>query len=131
MTDTPEKGSTRTVTQRPEHAPPRGKFSDEITADTLLAAYVDRMTSVSFTEEAKSTLLLEAKQYAVDLRSMAHLRQRADRNAEKTLRSHVLDSAYFLRRQREEPLKVLADWCKWIGFTWLGLVAHFFFNVSA
>jgi hypothetical protein len=74
----------------------------------------------NYTDEAKSTLLFEIKQYAQDVVVVTRMRRRADRNAEKILRSHVLDSASFLRNKKEDLGDKLADWSKWIGFTFIG-----------
>ena len=74
----------------------------------------------NYTDEAKSTLLFEIKQYAQDVVAITRMRRRADRNAEKILRSHVLDSASFLRNKKDDLGDKLADWSKWIGFTFIG-----------
>jgi hypothetical protein len=92
----------------------------EIEKDLMLAAYVDQLAPANYTEEAKSTLLFEIKQYAQDVVALTRMRRRADRNAEKILRSHVLDSASVLRNKKDDLVDKLADWSKWIGFTFIG-----------
>jgi hypothetical protein len=102
---------------------------DAIKTDALLAAYVERFADDSFTPEAKAEVLSEMKHYAVDLRNMAQLRRRSDGRAEKVLKRHVADSAASLRNARESPLKMIADWCKWTGFAFLGFAVTQFNNV--
>lgn len=90
----------------------------------LLASYVDHLAPKTYTDAAKSTLMFEVKQYAEDVVAVTKMRRRADRNAENILRSHVLDSASFLRNKREDAGDMLADWCKWIGFLFAGLAIN-------
>src|SRR5258708_28452804 len=103
--------------------PPSGvteRIGEALAAESLLAVYIDRMAPDSFTDEAKAAMLAETKQYSVDLRNMTQIRQRADRNAEKALKRHVLDSPAALRRQVDSPSKIIANWVKSIGLPSLG-----------
>ena len=92
----------------------------EVEESLLIATYIDRLVPDNYTDEAKSTLLFEIKQYTEDVVAITGMRRRADRNAEKILRSHVLDSASFLRNKKDDLGDKLADWSKWIGFTFIG-----------
>jgi hypothetical protein len=102
----------------------------EVEKDILLTTYVDRLAPLNFTDEAKSTLVFEVKQFAQDVCSVTKMRRRADRNAEKVLRNHVIDSASFLRNKRENLLDAVADWSKWIGFTFLGFTVQQWIHVQ-
>jgi len=92
----------------------------EVERDLLLGVYVDQLAPANYTEEAKSTLLFEIKQFGQDVVSLTEMQRRADRNAEKVLRSHVTDSASFLRNKKDDLGDKLADWSKWVGFTFIG-----------
>ena len=96
----------------------------EVERDLLLAAYVEQLAPANYTEEAKATLLHEVKVYAQDVVSLTRMRRRADRNAEKVLRSHVDDSASVLRNKRDDVVDKLADWSKWVGFTFVGFAVQ-------
>jgi hypothetical protein len=110
----------------------KGQINESpITTDALLAAYIDRIASENFTVEAKSAMLTEVRQYALDLRNATQIRRRSDRKAERALKSHVDDCAAFLRNNEEQPGKIFADWCKWIGFAFFGLTVQQFINVHA
>jgi hypothetical protein len=122
MTESKEDAS---LTQSPEapastHSERVNVGAAEVEKDLLLATYVDQLAPTNYTEEAKATLLFEVKQYAQDIVSLTRMRRRADRNAEKVLRSHVTDSASFLRNKKDDLVDKLADWSKWIGFTFIG-----------
>jgi hypothetical protein len=116
---------------------PKADNASETTVDKrvderlLLATYVDRSTPPSFTEEAKSQILYEMSEYAEELTSLAGIQRRADGNAEKVLRRHVADSAGSLRRKSDGPADRAADWCKWIGFTWLGLTVSQYIHIKS
>lgn len=92
-----------------------------VTAETLLASYVSRVSTSRYTDEANACLLLEAKAYIADMCNVAEVKRRADRNVEMVLEPHVSDAATDLRNKRDDPWKTVADWCKWIGFFILGL----------
>jgi hypothetical protein len=92
----------------------------EVEKDLLLATYIDNLAPANYTDEARSTLLYEVKQYAQDVVAVSRMQRRAQRNAEMILRSHVLDSASFLRNKKNDLGDKLADWSKWIGFTFIG-----------
>jgi hypothetical protein len=98
--------------------------TEKVEERLLLATYVDHLAPDNYTEEAESTLLFEVRQFAEDVVAVTRMRRRADRNAEKVLRSHVLDSASFLRNKKEDLGDKLADWSKWIGFTFVGLAIN-------
>ncbi|SRR6266487_1389588 len=98
--------------------------------DLLIAAYIDQITPSNFTGEAKSTLLFETKQYAQDVCSLTSIRRRADRNAERVLRRHVLESVDFLRNKENSLRGFVADWCKWIGFAFLGFAVQQWINIK-
>jgi hypothetical protein len=110
---------------------PSGGADEEVTKSLMLGAYIDRFAPPNFTEEAKSQLLYEVKEYVDDLNSLAGMQRRADSNAEKVLRRHVSDSAASLRRNSSGPADRAADWCKWIGFTWLGLTLAQYIHVRS
>jgi hypothetical protein len=59
------------------------------------------------------------------------MRRRADRNAENILRSHVLDSASFLRNKKEDLGDKLADWSKWVGFTFIGFAVSQWIHIRS
>lgn len=103
----------------------------EVEERLLLATYVDRVVPDNYTEEAKSTLLFEIKQYAEDVVVITRMRRRADRNAEKILRSHVLDSASFLRNKKDDLGDKLADWSKWVGFTFVGFAVQQWIHINS
>lgn len=97
----------------------------------LLATYVDYLAPDNYTEQAKSTLLYEVKQYAEDVVAITRMRRRADRNAERILRSHVLDSASFLRNKKDDLGDKLADWSKWVGFTFVGFAVQQWIHINS
>jgi hypothetical protein len=107
-----------------------GEADLEVAKSLVLGAYVDRFAPPNFTEEAKSQLLYEVKEYIDDLNSLTGIQRRADGNAEKVLRRHVADSAASLRRKSSDPADRAADWCKWIGFTWLGLTIGQYIHIQ-
>lgn len=106
------------------------KAEEEVKKNLLLGTYVDQVAPPIFTEEAKATLLLEIKQYAQDVISLSRMRRRADRNAEKVLRSHVVDSANFLRVKKTSAINSIADWSKWIGFTFVGFAVQQWIHIT-
>jgi hypothetical protein len=97
----------------------------------LLATYVDQLTPDNYTVEAKSTLLFEVRQFAEDVVAVTKMRRRADRDAEKILRIHVLDSASFLRNKKDDLGDKLADWSKWIGFTFIGFAVAQWIHIKS
>jgi hypothetical protein len=101
-----------------------------VVADNFLSAYVERLASKNFTRKARSAMLTDIKEYSNNLKITAEAYQRADRNAERTLKSHVVDAAALLRRQQEPAYRVVADWCKWIGFAFLGFTVEQFLRVQ-
>jgi hypothetical protein len=103
----------------------------EVEKDLLLATYVEQLAPANYTEEAKATLLHEVKLYAQDVVSLTRMRRRADRNAEKVLRIHVVDSASFLRNKKDDIVDKLADWSKWIGFTFVGFAVQQWIHIHS
>jgi hypothetical protein len=101
----------------------------ELVAITNLAAYIDWQTPQSFTDEARTALLSEVQEYVRQICNLARICQRRD-GAEKALKSYVDDSASFLRNKSGNPKKILADWCKWIGFTFFGFTVQQIANVQ-
>jgi hypothetical protein len=115
-------------------APSTGNTSNagaEVQKDIILATYVDQLAPVNYTEEAKSALLFELRQFGQDVCSLTKMRRRADRNAEKILRSHVTDSASFLRNKQDGLLDTVADWSKWIGFTFIGFAVQQWIHIQS
>lgn len=105
---------------------------DEVTklaAISNLAAYVNWQMPESFTDEAQAAVLSEAQEYVRQLCFLATIRQRRD-GAEKALKSYVDDAASFLRNKSRNRKKILADWCKWIGFAFLGFTVQQIINVQ-
>jgi hypothetical protein len=107
------------------------RIGKEIMDDTLLTAYIDSLTPGSFTVEAKALMFSEVKQYCDDLMSLTRINQRNDRDAEKVLKTHVRDAVAYLRSQDEQPLDIISDWCKWIGFTFFGFAVLQFLRVQS
>jgi hypothetical protein len=103
----------------------------EVEKRLLLATYVNQFAPTSFTDEAKSQMVYEVKKYTEDLTSLTGMQRRADGNVEKVLRRHVADSASSLRRKSNDPADRAADWCKWIGFTWLGLTIGQYIHIKS
>jgi hypothetical protein len=101
----------------------------EIEKDVILATYVDKLAPSNYTEEAKSALLSELKQFGQDVCAVTRMRRRADRNAEKVLRNHVTDSASFLRNKQNDIMDTVADWSKWVGFTFIGFAVQQWIHV--
>lgn len=97
----------------------------------LLGTYIDHLAPANYTAKAKSTLMFEVRQYAEDVVAITRMRRRADRDAEMILRSHVLDSASFLRNKKEDLGDKLADWSKWIGFTFVGFAVTQWIHIKS
>jgi len=131
MTERNEAVTQRTDPGQPE---PQTATSDpsveKVTEDFLLARYIDRLAPSNFTEEARSALLYEVKQYTEEICIGSESQRRGDRNAEKALQQHVTDAANTLRNKRENPLDIVADWCKWIGFLFVGLAIQQWHNIG-
>jgi hypothetical protein len=106
--------------------------NDEVTellAVSNLAAYIDWKTPPSFTDEARAAMLSEAQEYLQQICNLTLIRQHRD-GAEKALKAYVDDSASFLRNKGNNPRKILADWCKWIGFAFLGFTVQQIANIQ-
>jgi hypothetical protein len=132
MTEQQARESSEARTTTVEAAPPGrvGAGIAEVEKDIILATYVDKLAPSNYTEEAKSALLLEVKQFAQDVCAITRMRRRADRNAEKVLRSHVIDTASFLRNKQNAVMDTVADWSKWIGFTFIGFAVQQWIHVE-
>jgi hypothetical protein len=102
---------------------------DAVIADTLLAWYVERLTPNTFATDVDAAVITEAKDYINDLCALTEINRRSDQ-AEKALIRHVSSAAAYLRSNKEGPIKVVADWCKWIGFAWLAFMVGQFHNVT-
>jgi hypothetical protein len=92
----------------------------EVSLSHIFNVYIDHQVSMNFTLQAKGALASEGEQYLHDLCEMSEIRRKADRNAEVVLENHVKDAAAFIRAKKDSAKSVLADWSKWIGFTFLG-----------
>lgn len=101
----------------------------ELTVEQMLAAYIDWQTRHNFTDEARAAVLSEAREYIRDVCRLTRICQRGQ-NAEKALQSYVAESASFLRNRTRNPTAVIADWCKWVGFAFLGFAVQQFLSIQ-
>jgi hypothetical protein len=113
----------------PPPQPASGGIGSTFIADTFLSAYIDSLAPDSFTVEANAVMISEAKAYLNDLSKLTEIYQRADQS-EKALRKHVLDAAASLRSNQEGASKMVADWCKWIGFAFAAFMVAQFHNIT-
>jgi hypothetical protein len=51
-------------------------------------------------------------------------------SAEKILRSHVIDATSFRRNKQTNLVDSLADWSKWIGFTFIGFAVQQWIHIQ-
>jgi hypothetical protein len=97
----------------------------DIPPEKLLSEYIEGFTLGRFTDEASQYALSKTKDFVADLCRISRMRQRADRESEKTLRHHVEDSATFLQGNIARSKKeAIADWSKVAGFTFLGFTVQ-------
>ena len=127
----PEDVASPVASSEAQEELPSADADAEVGKRLILAAYVDQFAPPNFTEEAKSQMLYEIKEYVDDLSSLSGIQRRADGNAEKVLRRHVADAASSLRSTSGDPADHAADWCKWVGFTWLGLTIGQYIHIKS
>jgi hypothetical protein len=104
--------------------------SHPIKADISLASYVEVITPDDFTVPAKATISSEIKAFATELCDKTKAYQHLDEEAENALRKHVIEASRSMRLTKQGKDSKVSDWCKWIGFAFLGFTVQQFSRVS-